>query len=135
MLNEKVTEILNLMNDHPELPVLPMVGTEIVADDCYARWCASWGSAEIQKVCIVNERVVFWDEDYIWETWEEIGFDYDDFGINDEIPDEDAEKIAREVLERLEWVEVIVVNIDSPDDIIPDNTRIFDLISKEVSEV
>lgn len=135
MANDKLREILDLMGEHPDLPILPMVGTEIVADDSYARWTASWGSAEVKKFCVVNERVIFWDEDYIWETWEEIGFDYDDFGINDEIPDEDAERIARETLNRLEWTEAIVVYIDTPDGDIPDNTLLFNLICEEVSKV
>lgn len=133
MSNEKVTEILNLMNDHPGLPVLPMVGSEIVADDCYAYWSTSWGSAEVKKFCSANERIVFWDEDYIWETWEELGLDYESLGITEELPDEIAEARARELLGRLYWQEAIVVYIESPDPI-PCSDKIIEQLYEEAEE-
>src|SRR5699024_12622302 len=40
-----------------------MVDSEIVADDCCARWTASWGSAEIKDYIIGDERVYFKDDD------------------------------------------------------------------------
>ena len=132
--NEKVTEILNLMNDHPGLPVLPMVGTEIVADDTYAYWSASWGSAEVKKLCVADEHIVFWDEDYIWETWEDVGLDYESFGITEELSDEEAEKKAREILGRLLWTEAIVVYIETPDGDIPDNDKLIHTMYEEVRE-
>ena len=123
MNKDYLTELLKLMNDHPGVPVLPMVGTDIVAGDYYAWWSASWGSSELKKCCICDERIVFWDDDYIWETAEDMNLDYDAIGIDEDMPHDKAELIVREALNRLLWVEVIVVYIRTPDDIIPDNTR------------
>ena len=131
MSNGKVTEILNLMNDYPELPVLPMVGGEIVADDSYAYWTASWGDAEAKKLCIYDERVIFLDEDYLWETAEELNLDYDVLGLTDEIPDDEATKKLREILDSLDWLEAIVVYINTPDGDIPDNTAKINKIYEE----
>ena len=36
-------ELFRLMKEHPDLPVVPMVDSEIVADDCYTYWMGSWG--------------------------------------------------------------------------------------------
>ena len=52
-----------------------------------------------------------------------MNLDYDAIGIDDDMPHDKAELIVREALNRLLWVEVIVVYIRTPDDIIPDNTR------------
>ena len=40
---ENIGKLLDLIKQNPELPILPMVDSEIVADDYCAYWAASWG--------------------------------------------------------------------------------------------
>ena len=41
-MNENIKEILKLIDEHPDLPVVPMVGQDIVAD-CTGSWIACFG--------------------------------------------------------------------------------------------
>lgn len=40
-----LAELMKLAQENPELPIVPIVDSEIVEDDGYARWLGSWGSA------------------------------------------------------------------------------------------
>lgn len=42
-------ELFKLMQESPELPVVPMVDSEVVCDDGCGRWKGSWGSSELEK--------------------------------------------------------------------------------------
>ena len=107
---ERLDELFKLINENPELPILPMVDSEIVADDGYARWTGSWGSSEIDEYYITNEKVHFKDAD----DWEEIAdvlsseFGYD-------VYDGMSDTTAKEVYNNLPWIRAIVVNIDLPE--------------------
>lgn len=39
-------ELFKLMQENPELPVVPMVDYEIIGEDC-GRWLGAWGSSYI----------------------------------------------------------------------------------------
>ena len=104
---ERLAELFRLIKENPELPILPMVDSEIVADDFCARWTGSCGSAEIKDYIIGNERVYFKDDDDA-ETV-----------LNDCIGGVDYWEQPEDVVEReynnLPWIRAIVVNIDLPE--------------------
>lgn len=104
---ERLEELFRLIRENPELPILPMVDSEIVADDVCARWTGSWGSAEIKEYIIGDERVYFKDDDDP-ETV-----------LNDCIGGVDYWEQPDDVVEReytnLPRVRAIVVNIDLPE--------------------
>lgn len=104
---ERLDELFKLIKENPELPILPMVDSEIVADDCCARWTASWGSSEITDYIIGNERVYFKDDDDPEDVLNDCigGIDYW------EQPDD----VVEEAYNNLPWVRAIVVNIDLPE--------------------
>ena len=54
-MNENIKDLLKLIEEHPDLPVIPMVGQDIVAD-CTGEWVASFGKAEVKKMCIYGEN-------------------------------------------------------------------------------
>lgn len=100
-------ELFDLMRQHPELPVVPMVDSEIVADDCCARWIGSWGKARIDRYWVGDNGVYFYEED-----------GPDDTAINDPACAYDWDTLtdeqAQEVYDCLPWTACIVVNIDLP---------------------
>lgn len=106
--NPKLTELLELMEAHPDLPVLPMVDSEIVADDYCARWLGSWGTAKIVRYWAGEERYYFYDEEDIEDVINDPACIYEE--------DELTEERALEVYRALPWVECIAVNIDLPDE-------------------
>ena len=110
-MNPKITdaekrnreELFRLMREHPELPVIPMVNTEVVADDDYTWWMGSFGRVELAGYILAWDRVLIrgWDDDetvldmldeYIgWESW----------------PDEKVDA----AIKAFPWVECIMVHI------------------------
>lgn len=106
-MNENIKEILKLIEEHPDLPVIPMVGQGIVAD-CDDEWIANFGKAEIRKICMYEEAIIFYDENPL-KIAEALGF-YHNF-------------LPRESLDSLDWLEAIIVHIETPTLMIPNNTE------------
>lgn len=49
--SEKLTQLLELMQANPELPVIPCVDGDVVSGDEYYCWLGSWGeSATAYKI-------------------------------------------------------------------------------------
>ncbi len=42
-------KLLNLIAENPELPIIPVVDSEVVADDSYGYWRGWWGRAEVTE--------------------------------------------------------------------------------------
>ena len=116
-MNEKIKEILKLIDEHPDLPVIPMVGQDIVAD-CTGEWVAHFGKAEVKKMCIYGEKVVFREWKNAIKTVEALELE----GLTEgRTREESLEKLNR-YLDELEWLEAIIVHIETPTVKIPDNT-------------
>lgn len=56
-------DIINLIEQHPELPIIPMVDGEVVGDDSYQYWLGRWGRCEITEYYLGREKVHFRDDD------------------------------------------------------------------------
>lgn len=50
-------ELLKLINDNPELPVIPLVDSEIVADDSCTYWLGAFGPASVEEYYLGDEKV------------------------------------------------------------------------------
>lgn len=72
MENRLLKELLELIKQRPDLPIIPMVDSEIVCDDSCSRWMGSWGSAEITKYIQSEERIFFYDESDMEDVLREI---------------------------------------------------------------
>lgn len=104
---ERITALLQLSLENPELPVIPMVNSEVVADDMCANWLGSWGVAEVTKYLCGRERVYFYDEHDMEETLLEFAGDE---WYEKSTPEMDLEKYRS-----LAWVDCITVYIDTPE--------------------
>ena len=116
-MNENIKDLLKLINEHPDLPVIPMVGQDIVAD-CTGEWVADFGKAEIKKMCIYGEKVIFREEKYAIKTVEALELE----GLTEGRTREKSIEKLNGYLDELEWLEVIIVHIETPTVKIPDNT-------------
>lgn len=104
---ENSEELFQLIKYNPDLPILPMVDSEIVADDGYARWTASWGSTYVGEYILGNERVWFKDEDDAEEVLNDCVGGIDFYEMEEEKVHEEYEKLP--------WIKAIIVNIDVPE--------------------
>lgn len=103
--SEKLEELLKLMQENPELPVIPCVDGDVVGgDDCYC-WLGTWGMSEVQEYIIGNERT-YYREDDICEMNDPLYERYDP-----EIVDNMTDEETRAAYNALPWKKAIFVNI------------------------
>ena len=126
-MNENIKEFLKLIDEHPDLPVVPMVGQDIVADT-FGEWTVEVGEAEIRKICIYEDAVIFYDENTL-KTAGLLELDYETLGIPESMSGGEANRRLKAFIDSLDWLEVIIVHIETPTIEIPDNTeKIYELL-------
>lgn len=117
-MNDNIKHLIQLMDENPDLPVIPMVGQDIVAD-CTGEWVAHFGKAEVKKMCIYGENVIFREEKNAIKTVEALELE----GLTEgRTREESIEKLSG-YLDELDWLEAIIVHIETPTVKIPDNTE------------
>lgn len=117
-MNDNIKEILKLIEENPDLPVVPMVGQDIVAD-CTGEWVAHFGKAEVKKMCIYGENVIFREEKNAIKTVEALDLE----GLTEGRTREESIEKLNGYLDGLDWLEAIIVHIETPTVKIPDNTE------------
>lgn len=110
-MNKNTAELLKLIQENPELPIVPMVDSEIVADDSYGRWLGAWGSSYIGFYLVGEEKVHFREDD----DFEEIESALTDGAINYEEFEAMTDAEAEAAYASLPWTKAIIVNIDLPE--------------------
>ena len=105
----KTEELLKLIRENPDLPVVPMVDSEVVADDG-GYWLGAWGHCEVTEYYLGEERIHFKDDDEEDVLNDLVGcrYGYDKDGRDIyELSDEEWDKLYNSV----EWTKCIVVYI------------------------
>lgn len=102
-------EFFKLMQENPDLPVVPMVHYEVVSEDS-GRWLGSWGSSYIGEYLIQGERVYFREDDDPSEVERVLSERYgQDYYLN--MSNEQEKKAYAE----MPWIKAIIVDIDLPE--------------------
>lgn len=132
--SERNNELLRIVAENPDLPIIAMVDSDVVCDDC-GRWLGSFGIAYAGEYAVYNER--WYDdresfkEDYYCHNDDELDekfrfnpciTDYsvkcgkytaDQLSANNEA-DKALEKHLDEIAEKY-FKKAIIVNVDLPD--------------------
>lgn len=113
MKQENIQNLLKLIQENPELPIVAMVAGEIVAGDEYGYWMGSWGSARVDEYLVPkqdrDDGIYFKSDDDVFDVLERY------------LPEEewealpDAESECRPYYDALPWVKAIIVKIELPD--------------------
>lgn len=103
-------ELFKLMQENPELPVVPMVDGEIPGDDS-GWWLGAWGSAHVDEYLLTNnsERMVFKSDGEVFDVLEQHLSDEE----YEQLP-ETAEE-CRPYYDALPWTKAIIVYITLPE--------------------
>ena len=117
-MNDNIKHLIQLMDENPDLPVIPMVWQDIVAD-CTGEWVAHFGKAEIKKMCIYGENVIFREEKNAIKTIEALELE----GLTEDRTREESIEKLNGYLDELDWLKAIIVHIETPIVKIPDNTE------------
>lgn len=107
---EHVKELLKLIEENPNLRIVPMVDSEIVADDGFAWWVGSWGKAQVDEIYSSDERLYLRseDEDTLVENL------YDNMEVEGSLTDGEIYELAKKEVGGYKWEKVITVKIDLP---------------------
>ncbi len=116
MITDKEREnrdyLFKLMQENPELPVIPFVDGEIVPNDDFGIWMGSWGTSCIDEYLIPPQDynpVIFKSDDDVFDTLEKC-LPVEEFY---RLPDIDSQ--YRKVYDALPWIKAIIVSINPPD--------------------
>lgn len=105
-MDKYIADLLELIKAHPELPIVPMVDSEIVCDDEYSRWKGSWGPASVTKYLVSEEHIFFFDDEDVEAVLTEAKGEDVFYSMTDQE--------AQEAYNALPWVECIAVYINTP---------------------
>lgn len=104
-------ELFRLMQENPDLPVVPMVDGEIPGDSS-GYWMASWGASRIDEylLCEQAERVAFKSDNDVFGDLEDY-LSYEEF---ENLPENESE--CRVVYDSLPWKKAIIVYIETAEE-------------------
>lgn len=106
---KNMNDLIKLITENPDLPIIPMVDSEVVADDG-GYWMGKWGRCEVTEYYMGRERVWFKDDDEEDVLNDLVGCRYGhDYDGNDiyELSDDEWDALYKKV----PWKKVIVVYI------------------------
>lgn len=105
-----MNDLIKLIAENPDLPIVPMVDAEVVGDDCYAYWMGKWGECEVTEYYLGRERVHFHTDDEEDVLNDMVGCKYGHDGRGRDIYElTDAE--WEELYKTIPWTKCIVVYI------------------------
>lgn len=99
--------LLQLAAENPDLRIVPLVESDIVADDAFAWWSSRWGDASIEEIWNDDERLYIRsddEEELINEAIENSGYDL-------LRSDEENEVWGKGVVDAYDWEKIIAVRI------------------------
>lgn len=105
---ENVMKLLELIQENPELRIIPVVETECVPSDDWSCWLAQFGKAYIDEIYVMDERVYIrsCDEDTLIDgvitstDWEGL------------FTDSEITEMAKTIVASYKWEKVILVEIN-----------------------
>ena len=109
---EYVQKLMQLIQENPNLPIVPMVDYEVCCGEDHSYWMGGWGEAEVDKYYIDDERIWFYSD-----SLEDLVDQVIDQRFEDEWKDktdEEMEKLAEGIVKGYKWVECIAVRIELP---------------------
>lgn len=107
-MKDNFEELMKLIQENPELPVVPMVEYEVCGGDECAWWEGKFGTAKIDEVFSRDEFIYIKSKDR--EKLIEEVLDETVISFVPTTPEEHAEKIVNSY----DWEKVILVYINTP---------------------
>lgn len=106
-MTKNIETLLRLVQENPDLPVVPMVEGRIAWDDG-DYFMAAFGAAEVDEYIVSrqDDRIYFKSDDDVFDVLEHVLSD-EEF---DTLPQSEAE--CRPYFEALPWTKAIIVYID-----------------------
>lgn len=118
---ENLKNLFALMQERPELPILPMVHDKIALNNDYGEyWPGKLGKCFIDKYLIFEKYDVIFYKDVDFKDlntlyeFKSMFFHFAD-DIDEKMPNEQKLQLMKEEIDALWWEEAIIVYIDPPE--------------------
>lgn len=108
---KQVLNLIDLVSKYPNLDIVPLVNTEIVASNEFDYWLGGWGSANLDEIYQINDATYFKSihSDKLFHSI------FDDIEAkNPACSDPCLVELADQEFNNIPWKKVIVVNIGLP---------------------
>ena len=124
MRNKATEKLLALAAQHPKLPIMALVDSEVVGNDYFNTWWGDVFSVSIEELWRnPNEDGKTWTKDealvdvfdFAYTESEYLGDRYDDYEMVLDMDDRDAEKVIKEWINEIPWKKCIVLHVGTPD--------------------
>ncbi len=121
MRNNATEKLLTLAAQHPELPMMALVSSDVVGDDSYSTWYGDVYDASIEEVWMGMSKTWTRAEaegdlfDFADENGEYLGEHHDNYEQMWDMDDKEAEKVIKEWINEIPWKKCIVLHVDTPD--------------------
>ena len=107
-----LSELLILIAEHPELPVIPMVYSDVCEEDNNRYWLGDWGLASVDSYLSVDGDIYFYDDyDDLIEKWVDAYCDDEEYA---ELSEEKLWEMGERAIKKLPWKKAIIVYIETP---------------------
>lgn len=106
-MNKKIKQLVNLMEENPNIPVIPMIDSEVVRSDDFAYWQGSFGDSAVKEFTFFE----------MYGDYPEMVYKDDTDGIKEYLLENDCcstDAEAEKIIEELEWKRAIIVDIVLP---------------------
>ena len=124
MRNKATEKLLALAAQHPKLPIMALVDSEVVGNDYFNTWWGDVFSVSIEELWRnLNEGGKTWTKDealgdvfdFAEYNSEYLGDRHDDYEMVLDMDDRDAEKVIEEWIDEIPWKKCIVLHVGTPD--------------------
>ena len=106
----KTEQFLELVKENPDLPIVPMVDQEVVADDSYSWWLGKFQRSEVTEYYLGHDRIHFKNDDEEDVLGDLADCDYCHAPDGRDIYDLSDEEWA-ELYKSIPWAKAIIVYI------------------------
>ena len=103
-------EIIKLIEENPDLPIIPVVDSEVVADDGFTYWRGKWGWSKVTEFYEGREHWHTKDDDQEDVLIDMVGCNYSETKDGRDIYDL-SDKEWDSLYESLPWEKAIIVYI------------------------
>lgn len=110
-MNDNIVKLLKLIQENPNLPIVPMVDREIAEGDECDYWLGKWGSATIDEYIV--SRKYIWDSKILFKSDDDVFYVLGKCLTSDEFKElPETEDECRPIYNALPWTKAIIVYIN-----------------------
>lgn len=109
MSDDLIKKLTKLHEEHPELPVVTMVDTEVVPSDEFSFWLSKIRDVDVKKYMVVDGEVLFYEDMDYDNAWRMYDYSYIRSKIDQYMSEEEVVDVLVELYEKAQWKEAIVI--------------------------